>query len=181
MKRLALIAGLAALLAGVVAMPGSAASFDDTKPCPASGPLLVCPAGQVGQAYNLQLRALYGCDTYRWEITNGGLPDGLSISSSGLITGVAKSSTTVQPWVTVHDLTASEGGPPWCGGDNHSERQFVFTINPGLSIQDQSVPGGTIGQPYSKTLTAVAITSTTQPGSPTTASWSIQSGSLPPA
>lgn len=180
MKRLALIAGLAALLAGVVAMPGSAASFDDTKPCPASGPLLVCPAGQVGQAYNLQLRALYGCDTYRWEITNGGLPDGLSISSSGLITGVAKSSTTVQPWVTVHDLTASEGGPPWCGGDNHSERQFVFTINPGLSIQDQSVPGGTIGQPYSKTLTAVAITSTTQPGSPTTASWSIQSGSLPP-
>jgi hypothetical protein len=180
MKRLALIAGLAALLAGIVAMPGSAASFDDTKPCPASGPLLVCPAGQVGQAYTLQLRALYGCDNYRWEITNGSLPDGLSMSSSGLITGVAKSSTTVQPWVTVHDLTASEGGPPWCGGDNHSERQFVFTIKPGLSIQDQSVPGGTIGQPYSKTLTVVAITSTTQPGSPATASWSIQSGSLPP-
>ena len=179
MKRFALIAGFVALLVGVIAMPGSAASYDDTRPCPASGPLLVCPAAQVGQPFSLQLRALYGCDTYRWEITNGGLPSGLSMSSSGLVSGTPTSSGTTQPWVTVHDLTAAEGGPPWCGGDNHSERQFVFTANPGLSIQNQSVPGGTIGQPYSQTLTALSITSTTQPGSPASASWSIQSGNLP--
>src|SRR2546422_222452 len=130
MKRFALIGTFAALLAGVVAMPGSAASFDDSKPCPASGPLLVCPAGYVGQPYSLQLRALFGCDTYRWEITNGAVPSGLTMSSSGLVTGIPTSSGTTQPWVTVHDLTASEGGPSWCGGDNHSERQFVFTVNP---------------------------------------------------
>lgn len=181
MKRFALFAAFAALLLGVVATPGSAASFDDSHPCPASGPLLVCPTMHVGQPVSLQLIALAGCDIYRWEITNGGLPAGLSMSSSGLITGTPTSSGTTQPWVTVHDLTAPEGGNPWCGGDNHSERQFVFTAVPGLSIQNQSVPGGTVGQPYSQTLTALAITSTNPvQGSPASASWNVQSGSLPP-
>jgi large repetitive protein len=179
MKRFTLLAAFAALLVGVVATPGSAASFDDTTPCPAQGPLLVCPAGQVGQLYSLQLRALAGCDIYRWEITNGGLPAGLSISSSGLITGTPTSSGGTEPWITVHDLTAAEGGNGWCGGDNHSERQFAFTVAAGLSIQNQSVPGGTVGQPYSQTLTALAITNTSQPGSPASATWSIQSGTLP--
>jgi len=77
MKRFAMIAGLVVLLAGLLAMPGGAASFDDSNPCPASGPLLVCPTMQVGQSVSLQLRALAGCDNYRWEITNGSLPAGL--------------------------------------------------------------------------------------------------------
>jgi large repetitive protein len=181
MKRFALIAGLFTLLVGVVAMPGSAASFDDSNPCPASGPLLVCPTGQVGQPYSLQLRALYGCDTYRWEIVNGSLPPGLSMSSSGLVSGTPTAAAKTEPWVTVHDLTASEGGPSWCGGDNKSERQFVFTTVAGLSIQDQTVPGGTVGQAYSKALTALSITNTNPvQGSPASATWSIQSGTLPP-
>jgi hypothetical protein len=180
MKRYALIFGLAALLAGVVAMPASAASFDDSNPCPASGPLLVCPTGQVGQPYTLQLRALGGCDLYRWEITNGSLPAGLTMSSSGSITGTPTAATDLSPWMTVHDLLPSEGGYPWCGGDNHSERQFVFHVIPGLSIQNQSVPGGTVGQPYSVTLTALSVTNTNPvQGSPATATWTVQSGNLP--
>jgi hypothetical protein len=180
MKRFALIAAFAALLVGVVATPGSAASFDDTTPCPAQGPLLVCPKMQVGQAVSLQLRALAGCDIYRWEITNGALPSGLTMSSSGLITGTPTSSGETEPWITVHDLTAPEGGNSWCGGDNQSQRQFVFTSVPGLSIQNQSVPGGTVGQPYSQTLTALTITNTNPvQGSPASVTWSIASGSLP--
>jgi hypothetical protein len=180
MKRFALIAAFVALLAGAGATPGSAASFDDTNPCPASGPLLVCPSAQVGQPVSLQLRALAGCDVYRWEITNGGLPAGLSLSSSGLVTGSPTNAGGTEPWITVHDLTAPEGGPEWCGGDNHSERQFAFNVVPGLSIQDQSVPGGTVGLAYSKQLTALSLTSTNPvQGSPAAATWSIQSGSLP--
>ena len=180
MKRFALIAAFAALLVGVVATPGSAASFDDTNPCPADGPLLVCPTMQVGQPVSLQLRALAGCDIYRWEVTNGGLPSGLSMSSSGLVTGTPTASGSTQPWMTVHDLTAPEGGNSWCGGDNKSERQFVFNVSAGLGIQNQSVPGATIGQPYSQTFTALAITSTNPvQGSPASATWTIQSGNLP--
>ena len=180
MKRFALIAVLAALLAGITATPGSTASFDDSNPCPADGALLVCPAAQVGQPFSLQLRALAGCDLYRWEITNGGLPAGLTISSSGLVSGTPTASGQTTPWITVHDLLASEGGNSWCGGDNHSERQFVFNAVPGLSIQNQSVPGGTIGQSYSLTFTALSVTNTNPvQGSPAQATWSIQSGSLP--
>lgn len=181
MKRFSLIAGLVALLVGVVAMPGSAASFDDSNPCPASGPLLVCPSGQVGQPYSLQLRALAGCDLYRWEISNGSLPPGLSMSSSGLVTGTPTAASETTPWVTVHDLTAAEGGYPWCGGDNKSERQFVFRVAAGLSIQTQSVPGGTVGQSYSQTLTALSVTNTNPvQGSAASATWTTQSGALPP-
>ena len=55
----------------------------------------------------------------------------------------------------------------------------MFTVTPGLSIQNQSVPGGTIGRPYSQTLTAVVITNKDQPGTPASPSWTIQSGTLP--
>jgi hypothetical protein len=180
LKRIVFIVALVALCAGVAAGSGTAASFDDTHPCPASGALLVCPAAQVGQPYNLQLIALAGCDTYWWEFTNGGLPPGLSMSSSGLITGTPSATGSTEPWVQVHDLTATMGGPPWCGGDNASQRQFVFNTVAGLSIQQQSVPGGTINKPYSQQLTAISITSLNPvQGSPAQATWSIKSGSLP--
>ena len=180
MKRFALTAVFAAVLGCMVVMPGSAASFDDSHPCPADGALLVCPKAHVGQPYSLQLRALAGCDLYRWEITNGGLPPGLKLSSDGVVSGTPSASGTTQPWVTVHDLLPSEGGYPWCGGDNHSERQFVFETVPGLSIQTQSVPGGTVSQPYSVTLTALSVTNTNPvQGSPAQATWSVQSGNLP--
>ena len=181
MKRLALIAAAAALLTGVIAMSGSAASFVDWTPCPAQGPLLVCPAGQVGQAYNIQLMARDGCDLYRWEIVNGSLPPGLKMTDDGKVSGVPTAASETIPWVWVHDRLPSEGGYSWCIGDNHSERQFVFRVGPGLSIQDQSVPGGTIGQAYSKQLTVWSITNVNPvQGGPTSATWSIASGSLPP-
>jgi large repetitive protein len=181
LKRLAFTAAFAALLTGVIAMTGSAASFVDSTPCPAAGPLLVCPTGQVGQPYNIQLLARGGCDLYRWEIVNGALPPGLKMASDGKVTGIPTSSTETIPWVWVHDLLPSEGGYDWCIGDNHSERQFVFRVAPGLSILQNSVPGGTIGQPYSQQLSAESIASLSpRSASPASATWSIDSGSLPP-
>jgi hypothetical protein len=182
LKRFAFITAFAALLVGVVAMTGSAASFDDSHPCPAQGPLLVCPQAQVGQDYKLQLIALAGCDLYRWEIVNGTLPPGLKMDSSGLVTGKPTTTGETQPWVVVHDLLPSEGGNSWCGGDNHSERQFVFEAVPGLDIDqsEASAPPATVNQAYSVKFTATSVTSLNpRTGSPATATWSIQSGSLP--
>jgi hypothetical protein len=183
LKRFALTTALVGLLVGIVAMPGSAASFNDSNPCPADGPLLVCPAGYVGQPYSVKLIALAGCDLYRWEIPNGTLPPGLKLSSDGLVSGVPSSAEETHPWVTVHDLVAAEGGYPWCGGDNKSERQFIFKTLPGLDI-DQSEPTvapATINQPYSPVKFTVTSLTNANPrtGSPTTATWS-WSGSTPP-
>ena len=184
MKRVAVIVAFAALLAGVLAMSGSAASFDDSHPCPAQGPLLVCPQGQVGQDYKIQLIALAGCDQYRWEITDGTLPPGLKMDSSGLVSGKVTGTGETHPWVTVHDLLPAEGGYPWCGGDNHSERQFVFETIPGLDIDqtESTVAPATVNQPYSAVKFTVTALTNTNPraGSPTTATWSRSSGSVPP-
>jgi len=182
LKRFALIAAFAALLVGAAAGSGSSASFTDWTPCPAQNQFLVCPTGQVGQSYSIQLMAHDGCDLYRWEIVNGALPPGMHMSDDGKITGIPTSATETDPWVIVHDRLPSEGGYEWCIGDNHSERQFVFRVSAGLSIQDQSVPGGTIGQAYSRQLTVWSVTNLNPvQGTPTTgAAWSIASGSLPP-
>ena len=189
MKRFLLIFTLAALAAGVASTPGSSASFNDGAPCPASGPLLVCPTMHVGQPVQLQLLAHDGCDLYRWEIVNGGLPAGLSMSSSGLVTGTPTAAGSTEPWVIVHDVTASEGGPSWCGGDNHSERQFVFTVEggsgggtpplappppspaqPPLQITTAGLTNATAGTPYTATLVASGGGSLT---------WALAAGSLP--
>jgi hypothetical protein len=189
MKRFALIVTLAALIAGIAATPGSTASFNDSAPCPADGPLLVCPTMHVGQPVHLQLLAHDGCDAYRWEIVNGGLPAGLSMSSGGLVTGTPTAAGSTQPWVVVHDLTTAEGGPSWCGGDNHSERQFVFTVDggsgnpapaptppptpapqPALQITTASLRKATEGTPYTATLAASGGGGLT---------WTLSAGSLP--
>jgi hypothetical protein len=88
-------------------------------------------------------------------------------------------------WVWVHDLTAAEGGPSWCGGDNHSERQFVFTVTggsggpapapvppaqPALQITTAGLPKATAGTSYSTTLAASGASSVT---------WAVTGGSLP--
>jgi large repetitive protein len=186
LKRFALIVTLAVLVAAVASTPGSSASFNDSTPCPASGPLLVCPTMYVGQPVHLQLLAQYGCDVYRWEIVNGGLPSGLSMSSSGLVAGTPTAAGSTEPWVWVHDLTAPEGGPSWCGGDNHSERQFVFTVvggsgstptpiptpapQPALQITTASLQRATVGASYTATLAAAGGGSLT---------WTLTAGSLP--
>jgi len=187
MKRFVLIVLLSGLVLAVSATPGPAASFDDSTPCPAQGPLLVCPTMYVGTAVHLQLMAHDGCDVYRWEIVNGGLPAGLTMSSSGLVSGTPTAGGTTQPWVWVHDLTAAEGGPSWCGGDNHSERQFVFNVaggggpaptpvpppapaQPALQITTGSLPKATAGTSYSTKLAASGASSVT---------WTLSGGSLP--
>jgi len=188
MKRLALIAVVVAVATGVSASSGSAASFNDGAPCPASGPLLVCPTMSVGQSVHLQLLARDGCDVYRWEIVNSSLPPGLSLSSSGVVSGTPTTAGSWEDWVWVHDLTANEGGPSWCGGDNHSERQFVFNVvgsggggpAPGpvpppapavvLQITTAGLASATTGTAYSATLAASGAAGVT---------WTVTSGSLP--
>ncbi len=63
------------------------------------------PAGEVAVAYQQQLAAAGGRPFYRWSITGGILPDGLTMSSNGLITGVPTTTGTFPFTVTVYDST----------------------------------------------------------------------------
>ena len=171
----------------VVAASASKPSFNDSHPCPE----YVCPDGEVGKPYTLQLDALGGCDEYIWR-TQGSLPAGLSMStSSGLITGTPQAAGRTVVTIEARDRRGpmgppDEGGFPWCNtqaddADPWTTKDFVFNIQPGLAIANQSVPAGMVGTAYSQTLTAMNV-NTVNPfsGTPATGmTWSVQSGTLP--
>lgn len=176
-------------LFGAIAVSGaSAADFEgDNGPCketPGEQLLLRCPTGFVGVPYEVQMESEEGsgCEPYDWfEIVNSSLPTGLSMSRDGLISGVPTGAGLTRFWVWNHDLTAAEGGPSWCQREDRSEREFSIPIDPGLAIINPSVKPATVGQPYTDILATKQVVSLNPlTGSDVQATWSLQSGALPP-
>ena len=133
------------------------------------------PEGVVGQPYSKQFNGAGGCGPalpYQYSLIGGKLPPGLSLSSSGAITGVPAQAGSFSFWVNLSDQNPPSAD--WC---RPSEAQREFTIEvtgggPPLAIVQTALsPKATVqGKPYSFQLTA-------QGGG--TQTWSIQSGSLP--
>ncbi len=180
---------LASLFAfAAVAVSGaSAADFEgDNGPCretPGDPALLRCPTGYVGQPYEVEIAVdeESGCFPYfRLEVVNSSLPDGLSMTPGGVISGVPTSPGLTRFWLWNHDVTAAEGGPPWCARDDVSQREFSIPIDPGFAIVSTAVKPGIVGQPYSETLTSKRLVSASGSGSDARAVWSLEQGSLPP-
>ncbi|MDE2312183.1 MAG: hypothetical protein KGJ93_03830, partial [Patescibacteria group bacterium] len=63
------------------------------------------PTMTVGQYYNVNLQASGGNPPYNFSLISGSLPSGLSLSSSGTISGVPQSATTATFYVSVRDNT----------------------------------------------------------------------------
>lgn len=183
--RLALI--VVGLLAAIAVTGASAADFEsDNGPCretPIEALLLLCPTGYVGVPYEFEFESEEGsgCEPYDWfEIVNGSLPTGLSMSRDGLVSGVPTGAGFTRFWVWNHDLTFAQGGPSWCEREDRSEREFMIPIDPGLAIVNPSVKPATLGQPYMDTLAAKQVVSLNPPTGPEVqATWSLQSGALP--
>jgi large repetitive protein len=173
--RLALGVLLVAVVAGLAAAAAYSMAFDDGAPCPDRHPLFVCPEGSVGTPYSIQLVAHGGCTPYKFRNSVASLPPGISISSSGLVSGTPTASGTWNAWLQLISH---------CAGDPTADREFSFTMLAGLQITTNSVPqGATVGAPYSATLQTMLVTNLSpltgsQPGSLT---WSVlPGGSLPP-
>ena len=183
--KLALI--VVGVLAAVAVSGASAADFDgDNGPCretPGEALLLRCPTGHVGAPYEIEIVSEEGsgCEPYDWfEIVNGSLPAGLSMSRDGVISGVPTGAGLARFWVWNHDLTVSQGGPSWCEREDRSEREFSIPIDPGLAIVNPSVKPATIGQPYTDTLATKQVLSLNSlTGPDVQATWSLLSGALP--
>ena len=189
---LKLALALVGAFAAIAVTGASAADFEgDSGPCtetPGEGALLRCTTGYVGEEYEVEIESEEGSgctspgNPYVWyEVVNSTLPAGLTMSRAGVISGTPTSAGFTRFWIWNHDLTAAQGGPDWCQREDRSEREFSIYVDPGLEIENENFKGPTIGQPYSDTLTAKQVVSLNPPtGSEVQASWSVESGALPP-
>ncbi len=108
------------------------------------------------------LDAAGGVPPYNWSISSGSLPAGLSLSTSGVLSGIVGSWGTFNVTVKVAD---SKGGI--------ASKPFAIITYPPITITTNSLPNGTVNKAYSQTLTATG-------GYPGSYCWSESGGSLPP-
>jgi CHAP domain/Putative Ig domain len=153
-----------ALLAGPLVLAVSVAAFPAAPAQAASKSLTISPAalpsGVAGQPYSATLTASGGKAPYTWSISTGGLPAGLSLSTSGDIVGTPTAAGTSSIKVKVTDSSS-----PVLSGTKK------YTVKVTLGVSPATLPSGVVGQPYSESLTATGGTA------PYT--WTILSGALP--
>lgn len=123
--------------------------------------------GTVGTAYSANLAATGGAGTLTWALASGSsLPAGLSLSSSGTISGTPTAVATTSFTAKVTDASSGREGPV------SATQQLSLTINPmPLAITTASLSNGVLGVAYSASLATTGGTGTV--------SWSVTTGSLP--
>lgn len=147
LDRIVRLALLATLLAA-----GCTSAVKQATPPPQTSHLTIVtgslPGGTVGSAYTGSVAASGGTAPYAYAAS--GLPNGLSISTStGAITGTpaASSAGTVTATFTVGD--SSQPTP------QTATAKIALTVSPAkLAITTASLPGGTVGTPYSASVSA---------------------------
>ena len=126
------------------------------------------PAASIGVSYSVQLNASGGVSPYRWS-ANAGLPPGLSLSQSGLISGTPAQTGSYIVSVSAVD---SERQPQSATSRLQITVQ-ASTSTSALTITSVSpLPNGSAGGNYSFNLAAT--------GGVTPYYWTVYAGSLPP-
>ncbi|MEW6363768.1 MAG: putative Ig domain-containing protein [Acidobacteriota bacterium] len=123
------------------------------------------PGGTVGTFYSQTVTAGGGTAPYGYQRTSGTLPNGLNISSGGVISGTPTTAGTFNFTVTATDAA-------FCTGSRAYSIEVTGSSCPAITINPPSLPGGSVGAAYSQTIAAS--------GGTAPYSYSVQSGSLPP-
>ncbi len=102
--------------------------------------------GYPGTAYSaVTLAATGGTGTYTgWAVTSGSVPDGMTLSSAGLLSGTPTTAGDYSFTVRVTDSAS-----------NTASATFTLKVEATLSIPAISLPSAATGNPYSHTLAAV--------------------------
>jgi large repetitive protein len=122
--------------------------FNVSVPGPA--PLAITPGslpnGVVGVAYGAQLGTSGGVPPYGFRLSQGSLPPGLTMNAAGTFSG-----TPSQPGAFTFGVLATDGG-----GRSAGQLFTVVITAPAipLTVTPESLPGGSINQPYAANLGA---------------------------
>jgi len=117
-------------------------------------------SGTVGTQYTTTLAASGGTTPYTWNAS--GLPSGLSLSSSGALSGTPSASGTFSISVKVTDAANTSAS---------ATLTLAIQTSGVLTITSVSMPAGTVSSGYSELLTAS--------GGKSPYSWTLKSGALP--
>lgn len=124
-------------------------------------------AATVGTAYSATLAATGGAGALSWALSQGTLPQGLSLSTAGVLAGTPTAAGKSSFSVTVTDAAKTTS----------AAAALTLTVNAAapvaLAITTTSLPSATAGSAYSTTLAAT--------GGTTPYTWSLASGSTLPA
>lgn len=121
------------------------------------------PSAVVGQSYGQPVNAAGGVSPYRWGISSGALPAGLTLNAdTGVIAGTPISAGTANFVLQANDVSTP--------AQTASRTLSIVVVSP-LSVATTSLPAGVVGRVYSGTLAATG-------GAPPY-QWSVSSGTLP--
>lgn len=119
------------------------------------------PNGLVGTPYSQAITAQSGVAPFTFVVASGSLPAGLTLSSSGLLSGTPTTTGGSSFTVAVTDV----GGVP-------GSRAYTLSVScPPIAISPSTLPDGQVGSPYSQTL---SVTGGTAPHT-----FTISAGALP--
>ncbi|MER9657041.1 putative Ig domain-containing protein [Mesorhizobium sp. M0152] len=123
-----------------LSVPGPTLAVSPTNP----------PAGSVGFAYSQQLSTSGGTAPYTYSVEIGPPPAGLSLSSSGLISGTPSVQGTVTFKVKSQDSTTISTGGVWFVPQDIT---VVINAAPTIVVNPATLPGGAaVGSTYSTTI-----------------------------
>ncbi|TDU67286.1 putative Ig domain-containing protein [Prosthecobacter fusiformis] len=120
------------------------------------------PAGSAGSAYSQSLTATGGSTPYAWSISSGSLPNGLTLTSSGVITGTPSSGNGAGSTFTV-TVTDTFGCTV--------SRSYTVKICPIVTVSPSTLTNPIVGTNYSATVSGS--------GGASPSTLDVSSGSLP--
>ena len=121
------------------------------------------PDGTTGTAYSTTLTASGGRTPYSWSVISGTLPAGLSLSSSGTLSG-----TPATVGSSTFTLQVADSSSPQLTA---TQAYTVTIVSAALSITTSSLGNGTTGVAYAATIS--------RSGGKPAFTWSISVGKLP--
>ncbi|MDA3897281.1 MAG: putative Ig domain-containing protein [Desulfobacteraceae bacterium] len=121
------------------------------------------PDAAKGEFYNVTLEAAGGIKPYTWRKISGTLPDGLSFSSAGTISGTPQNRQSYEFTVEVSDADSPA---------QTDQRTYTIEVLDELYIYTISLKNGRIDEAFTDTVQAAL-------GTPPY-SWRLKSGTLPP-
>jgi sugar lactone lactonase YvrE len=123
-------------------------------PLAVSGPSTL-PSALIGQPYSQTLTAVGGLQPYSWSVSSAMLPAGLSLSSTGVISGTSTAAGTATFSVTVTDSSPTPGSA--------SATLTLTLINPAPTINSLGTTSATAGAPaFSLIVNGNGFTGTSQ-------------------